>query len=96
MALRKLDLYRGGYGVGHDRGQRLSVSVPYASFLCVSDRPLHGDLKMEGIAEAFYRDAVARHFRIGISAVETLCHERNQEHGVRTLRLRKTTQPPFQ
>jgi nucleoside phosphorylase len=70
-------------------------SVPYATFLCVSDRPLHGDLKLEGMADSFYRDAVAKHFRIAISAVEELCFKYSA-NGIETRKLRDRLQPPFQ
>jgi hypothetical protein len=29
--------------------------VPYGTLLCVSDKPLHGELKLPGMASAFYR-----------------------------------------
>jgi nucleoside phosphorylase len=71
------------------------LAVPYATFLCVSDRPLHGDLKLEGMADSFYRNAVGRHFQIAIRAVEALC-KRYGKYGVPTRRLRSPRQPPFQ
>ncbi|MCQ0091443.1 AMP nucleosidase [Roseovarius sp. M141] len=46
--------------------------VPYGTLLCVSDKPLHGELKLPGMASAFYNDQVARHLMIGIRAMETL------------------------
>ncbi|MFD0859475.1 AMP nucleosidase [Roseovarius aquimarinus] len=46
--------------------------VPYGTLLCVSDKPLHGELKLPGMASAFYTDQVARHLMIGIRAMETL------------------------
>ena len=46
--------------------------VPYGTLLCVSDKPLHGELKLPGMASAFYTAQVARHLRIGISALERL------------------------
>ncbi|WP_417206383.1 AMP nucleosidase [Antarctobacter sp.] len=46
--------------------------VPYGTLLCVSDRPLHGELKLPGMASDFYRSQVSRHLRIGIRAMETL------------------------
>lgn len=70
-------------------------SVPYAAFLCVSDRPLHGDLKLEGMADRFYRDAVKGHFRIAIRAMEKLCAAYSSD-GIRTRKLRQRQQPPFQ
>ena len=46
--------------------------VPYGTLLCVSDKPLHGELKLPGMATDFYRTQVARHLRIGIRAMERL------------------------
>jgi AMP nucleosidase len=46
--------------------------VPYGTLLCVSDKPLHGELKLPGMASDFYRTQVARHLKIGIRAMETL------------------------
>ena len=46
--------------------------VPYGTLLCVSDKPLHGELKLPGMATAFYRTQVARHLKIGIRAMESL------------------------
>ena len=46
--------------------------VPYGTLLCVSDKPLHGELKLPGMASDFYKTQVARHLGIGIRAMETL------------------------
>ena len=46
--------------------------VPYGTLLCVSDKPLHGELKLPGMASDFYRNQVSRHLLIGIRAMETL------------------------
>ncbi len=46
--------------------------VPYGTLLCVSDKPLHGELKLPGMASDFYRVQVARHLRIGVRAMERL------------------------
>ena len=46
--------------------------VPYGTLLCVSDKPLHGELKLPGMASDFYRTQVANHLMIGIRAMETL------------------------
>jgi AMP nucleosidase len=46
--------------------------VPYGTLLCVSDKPLHGEIKLPGMANAFYRERVDQHLRIGIRAVERL------------------------
>ncbi|MES2935863.1 MAG: AMP nucleosidase [Pseudomonadota bacterium] len=46
--------------------------VPYGTLLCVSDKPLHGEIKLPGMANQFYRERVDQHLRIGIRAVELL------------------------
>jgi len=46
--------------------------VPYGTLLCVSDKPLHGELKLPGMASDFYKTQVARHLMIGIRAMEHL------------------------
>jgi hypothetical protein len=46
--------------------------VPYGTLLCVSDRPLHGEIKLAGMAGEFYRQRVGQHLVIGIKALEKL------------------------
>lgn len=46
--------------------------VPYGTLLCVSDKPLHGELKLPGMASDFYKTQVTRHLLIGIHAMERL------------------------
>ncbi|MGB1234207.1 MAG: AMP nucleosidase [Planktomarina sp.] len=46
--------------------------VPYGTLLCVSDKPLHGELKLPGMATDFYTTQVQRHLQIGIRAMEIL------------------------
>ncbi|TDT73183.1 AMP nucleosidase [Litoreibacter halocynthiae] len=46
--------------------------VPYGTLLCVSDKPLHGELKLPGMASDFYKTQVSRHLLIGIRAMEHL------------------------
>jgi AMP nucleosidase len=58
--------------------------VPYGTLLCVSDKPLHGEIKLPGMANHFYRERVDQHLRIGIRAVELL-----REQGVEQLHSRK-------
>ena len=40
--------------------------------ICVSDKPLHGELKLPGMATEFYRTQVESHLLIGIRAMEKL------------------------
>ena len=58
--------------------------VPYGTLLCVSDKPLHGEIKLPGMANHFYRERVDQHLRIGIRALELL-----REQGVDQLHSRK-------
>ena len=58
--------------------------VPYGTLLCVSDKPLHGEIKLPGMANQFYRERVDQHLRIGMRAVELL-----REAGVDQLHSRK-------
>jgi len=46
--------------------------VPYGTLLCVSDKPLHGELKLPGMASDFCKTQVSRHLEIGIRAMEAL------------------------
>ena len=46
--------------------------VPYGTLLCVSDKPLHGELKLPGMATSFYKRQVAQHLKIGVLALEIL------------------------
>ncbi|GAB7535806.1 AMP nucleosidase [Burkholderia sp. 22PA0099] len=46
--------------------------VPYGTLLCVSDKPLHGELKLPGMADQFYRAQVDQHLQIGVLAMEIL------------------------
>ena len=46
--------------------------VPYGTLLCVSDKPLHGEIKLAGMADTFYRQRVDQHLQVGIRAMEKL------------------------
>ncbi|MCQ0987183.1 AMP nucleosidase [Jiella marina] len=46
--------------------------VPYGTLLCVSDKPLHGELKLPGMATEFYKRQVAQHLKIGMRALELM------------------------
>jgi AMP nucleosidase len=66
--------------------------VPYGTLLCVSDKPLHGELKLPGQANRFYEEAIAAHLRIGIRCCETLRDEGAKLH---SRKLRAFNEPPF-
>ncbi len=46
--------------------------VPYGTLLCVSDKPLHGEIKLPGMANHFYRERIDQHLRIGIRTIAIL------------------------
>ena len=46
--------------------------VPYGTLLCVSDKPMHGELKLAGMANNFYSKQVEQHVKIGVYAMEIL------------------------
>jgi AMP nucleosidase len=66
--------------------------VPYGTLLCVSDKPLHGEIKLPGQANTFYERAISQHLRIGMAAVDAL-----KEQGARlhSRKLRAFDEPPF-
>jgi AMP nucleosidase len=66
--------------------------VPYGTLLCVSDRPLHGEIKLPGAASAFYERAVAQHLMIGLEALDIL---RGDMAGLHSRKLRSFDEPPF-
>ncbi len=67
--------------------------VPYGTLLCVSDKPLHGELKLPGPAREFYQKAVSQHFKIAIAAVELL--RRDGGARLHSRKLRAFDEPPF-
>lgn len=68
--------------------------VPYGTLLCVSDKPLHGELKLAGMAGEFYRQRVGQHLDIGLAAIERLrAQERERLH---SRKLRSFAETAFQ
>jgi AMP nucleosidase len=72
--------------------QGYRLRVPYGTLLCVSDKPLHGEIKLPGAANAFYDRAVGEHLMIGISAITRMRGELGQLH---SRKLRSFDEPPF-
>jgi AMP nucleosidase len=66
--------------------------VPYGTLLCVSDKPLHGEIKLPGQANAFYERAISQHLQIGIATVDLLREEGPNLH---SRKLRAFDEPPF-
>ena len=67
--------------------------VPYGTLLCVSDKPLHGEIKLPGAANSFYERAIAEHLRIGIRAIELL--RQDAAAMLHSRKLRSFDEPPF-
>ncbi|WP_087747732.1 MULTISPECIES: AMP nucleosidase [unclassified Acidovorax] len=68
--------------------------VPYGTLLCVSDKPLHGEIKLPGMANHFYRERVDQHLRIGMRAVEIL--RTGGVHRLHSRKLRSFAEVAFQ
>jgi AMP nucleosidase len=72
--------------------QGYRLRVPYGTLLCVSDKPLHGEIKLPGAANAFYDRAVGEHLLIGLAAIDKLRGEKSRLH---SRKLRSFDEPPF-
>lgn len=68
--------------------------VPYGTLLCVSDRPLHGEVKLPGMADAFYQERISQHLEIGVKAIEVL-REEAQAGTLHSRKLRSFDEPFF-
>jgi AMP nucleosidase len=66
--------------------------VPYGTLLCVSDKPLHGEIKLPGQANRFYEQAISQHLRIGLAALDEL---RKAGPRLHSRKLRAFDEPPF-
>ena len=66
--------------------------VPYGTLLCVSDKPLHGELKLPGQANHFYERAIREHIDIGIETMKIL---RGFGPKLHSRKLRAFDEPPF-
>ena len=72
--------------------QGYRLRVPYGTLLCVSDKPLHGEIKLPGQANRFYEGAISQHLGMGIAAVERLRRAGGRLH---SRKLRAFDEPPF-
>jgi len=67
--------------------------VPYGTLLCVSDKPLHGEIKLPGMANAFYRERVSQHLKISLRAIELLRAQAGTQ--LHSRKLRSFDEPAF-
>ena len=72
--------------------QGFRMRVPYGTMLCVSDKPLHGEIKLPGAANAFYERAIGEHLRIGLTALQRL---QRSDAALHSRKLRSFDEPPF-
>ncbi|MDX2236721.1 MAG: AMP nucleosidase [Hyphomonadaceae bacterium] len=72
--------------------QGFRMRVPYGVLLCVSDKPLHGEIKLPGAADRFYERAINEHLRIGLKTIDILQSEVASLH---SRKLRSFDEPPF-
>ncbi|MEO0983200.1 MAG: AMP nucleosidase [Pseudomonadota bacterium] len=69
------------------------LRVPYGVLLCVSDKPLHGEIKLPGAANRFYERAIGEHIQIGIRTLEQLAEDGGA--ALHSRKLRAFDEPPF-
>jgi len=68
--------------------------VPYGTLLCASDRPIHGEIKLPGMADAFYQERVGQHLQIGLRTVDYLAEE-SAKGTLHSRKLRSFDEPLF-
>lgn len=70
------------------------LRVPYGTLLCVSDKPLHGEIKLPGMANAFYEERISQHLKICLEAVETM-RDGVAHQSLHSRKLRSFDEPAF-
>ena len=67
--------------------------VPYGTLLCVSDKPIHGEIKLQGVANEFYKKRVLQHLQVGLEAINLL--RLGGSDSLHSRKLRGFDEPPF-
>jgi AMP nucleosidase len=70
------------------------LRVPYGTLLCVSDKPLHGEIKLPGMANAFYAERVSQHLKICLDAIDTM-RDGVSHQSLHSRKLRSFDEPAF-
>ncbi len=70
------------------------LRVPYGTLLCVSDKPLHGEIKLPGMANAFYNERISQHLKICLAAVDKM-REGVTHRALHSRKLRSFDEPAF-
>ena len=65
--------------------------VPFATLLCVSDKPLHGKPKLSGAAQSFYQNSKEMHLKIVIEALQI--SKDNNPEGLPNASIRAINEP---
>lgn len=72
------------------------MRIPYGTLLCVSDKPIHGELKLRGMAHSFYKKSVSQHLHIGIETIRILQEELHLgDVAIHSRKLRTFDEPSF-
>ena len=71
------------------------LRVPYGTLLCVSDKPIHGELKLRGMANKFYKERICQHLLIGLETIRILREGKGFKR-LHSRKLRSFDDPPFQ
>jgi AMP nucleosidase len=74
-------------------GNGFRFRVPYGTLLCISDKPIHGEIKLPGMANHFYRTRVLQHLEIGLETIKILRQEGVDQ--LHSRKLRGFDEPPF-
>lgn len=65
--------------------------IPFATLLCVSDKPLHGKPKLSGAAQSFYENSKELHLKMVIEALEM--SKKNNPEGLPNASIRAINEP---
>jgi AMP nucleosidase len=69
------------------------LRVPYGTLLCVSDKPMHGEIKLSSMANAFYRERIKQHLQIGLEAIRIIRDAGTEQ--LHSRKLRSFDEPGF-
>ena len=69
------------------------LHVPFSILLCVSDKPLHGEIKLPGMA-IFYEERVSQHLKICLNTFDSMREDVTHEL-LHLRKLRSFDEPAF-
>jgi AMP nucleosidase len=67
--------------------------APCETLLCVTDKPLHGEIKLAGMTDSVYRQQVGQHLESGLRTLEIL--ESQERERLHSQKLRNFTEVAF-